>query len=160
MFTDGVFDVLSSALRSGGLIFTDSRPFQRLLPSATLKHKVVCLAGVLRLRAKTPFGPFNDVLAKISSVLTPSSCVLALGTGQNVITNALSALRSNAIPSAALAICPLFPPAADVWENWFDVIALSPTTNVCAIQTLFGGSDVIATAFGALSYWTPPLPPR
>ncbi|MGP1916628.1 MAG: hypothetical protein ACTS6G_04410 [Candidatus Hodgkinia cicadicola] len=159
MFSDGVFNVLRSALRSDGLIFTDSQPFQQLLLPSAFKHKVVSISEIVRLRAKTPYGPFNDVLAKLSSLLRPSSCVLSLGTGQNVITNALSALRSNAIPAAALTIGPRFPIAADVWENWFDVIALSPTTHVCAIQTPFESFDVFAVTFGVLFHWTPsPIP--
>ncbi|MGP1911514.1 MAG: hypothetical protein ACTS4T_01795 [Candidatus Hodgkinia cicadicola] len=159
MFSDGAFDVLRAALLSGGVIFADSRSFQQFLPFGAFKHKVIVIAGVLRLRLNSSSGPYNDVLAKISSVLDPSSSVLALGTCQNVVTNALSALRSNAIPAAALAICPLFPTAAALWEDWFDSIALSPTTQVCAIQTTFGGLDVIAITFGVLFHWTPPTPP-
>ncbi|MGP1922451.1 MAG: hypothetical protein ACTS44_01850, partial [Candidatus Hodgkinia cicadicola] len=159
MFSDGVFDVLRAALLSGGVIFADSRSFQQFLPFGAFKYKVIVIAGVLRLRSNSSYGPYNDVLAKISSVLDPSSSVLALGTCQNVVTNALSALRSNAIPAAALTICPLFPTAAALWEDWFDSIALSPTTQVCAIQTTFGGLDVIAITFGVLFHWTPPTPP-
>ncbi len=114
MFSDGVFNVLRSALLLGGLIFTDSQPFQQLLCANVFKHRVACISTILHLRSKTPFGPYNDVLSKLSSVLDPSSCVLALGTWQNSITNALSALRSNAIPTSAVAICPLLPIPSDV----------------------------------------------
>ncbi len=114
MFSDGVFNVLRSALLLGGLIFTDSQPFQQLLCANVFKHRVACISAILRLRSKTPFGPYNDVLSKLSSVLDPSSCVLALGTWQNSITNALSALRSNAISVSAVAICPLLPIPSDV----------------------------------------------
>ncbi|MGP1918688.1 MAG: hypothetical protein ACTS4V_01480 [Candidatus Hodgkinia cicadicola] len=155
VFSDGVFNILRSALLSGGLIFTDCQPLQQLLLPTALKHKVVSISEIVLLRAKTPYGPYNDVLAKIASVLNPSSCVLSLGTCQNVITSALSALRSNAIPAAALTIGPRFPIAADVWGNWFDVIALSPTIHVCAIQTPFESSDVFAVTFGVLFHWTP-----
>ncbi|MGP1926470.1 MAG: hypothetical protein ACTS68_02140 [Candidatus Hodgkinia cicadicola] len=155
MFSDGVFDVLRAALLSGGLIFADSQPFQQLLPSSTFKYKVVGIARILQLRSKTACGPYNDVLAKLSAVLQPSSCVLTLGTCQTIVTNALSALRSNAIPAAALAIGPLRSTAADVWESWFDVIATSPTTHVYAIQTPFSSFEVFAITFGVLFHWTP-----
>ncbi len=114
MFSDGVFNVLRSALKLGGLIFADSQPFQQLLCPNAFKHRVVGISTILRLRSQTPCGPRNDVLAKLAAVSDPSSCVLALGTWQNNITNALSALRSNALPASAVAICPLVPIPSDV----------------------------------------------
>ncbi|MGP1912535.1 MAG: hypothetical protein ACTS53_01645 [Candidatus Hodgkinia cicadicola] len=156
MFSDGVFNVLRSALSLSGIIFTDVQSFQQLLCPNGFKHKVACINSILRVRSKTPCGPFNDVLAKLAYVLDPSSCVLALGTWRQNITNALLALRSNAIPSSAVAICPLSFTHCDVWTSWFDLIATSPTTQVCAIQTAFGGLDAFAIIFGILLHWAPP----
>ncbi len=86
MYVDGTFILLRSALAKSGIIFTDSQPFQHFLEPNAFKHKVVCVTRILHLRSKTPCGPYNDVLAKIASVLDPSSCALALGTWQLPIT--------------------------------------------------------------------------
>ncbi len=117
MYVDGALKALHIAIAKGEIIFTDSQPFQHSLEPNTFKHKVVCVTRILHLRSKTSCGPFNDVLAKLASVLDPSSCVLALGTWQLPITWALNALRSNAIPSAVTVLSPLLPLPAPVWED-------------------------------------------
>ncbi|MGP1922765.1 MAG: hypothetical protein ACTS5F_01730, partial [Candidatus Hodgkinia cicadicola] len=117
MYVDGTFNVFRSALIKGGIIFTDSQPFQHLLEPAAFKHKVVCVTRILHLRSRTPYGPYNDVLAKIAAVLDPSSCVLALGTWRLPIALAINALRSNAIPAAATIVSPLLPIPSHVWEG-------------------------------------------
>ncbi|MGP1918022.1 MAG: hypothetical protein ACTS4W_01480 [Candidatus Hodgkinia cicadicola] len=157
MYVDGTFSVLRSALAKGGIIFADSHPFQHILDLNVFKHKVVCVTRLLILRSKTPCGPFNDVLAKIASVLDPSSCVLALGTWQLPIALALNALRSNAIPVAATVLSPLLPPPPSVWNDWLCTIASSRARPFCAILTPLVGLEVIGVLFDVSHYWKSPL---
>ncbi|MGP1914212.1 MAG: hypothetical protein ACTS4V_00020 [Candidatus Hodgkinia cicadicola] len=155
MYVDGTLKVLRVTFAKGGIIFTDSQPFQHLLEPNAFKYKVVCVTRILHLRSKTPCGPYNDVLAKIASVLDPSSCVLALGTWRLPITWSINALRSNGIPSAVTVISPLHSIPAYVWESWVAAIARSPARPYCAIFDSLTGLDVISLMFGILYYWTP-----
>ncbi|MGP1922085.1 MAG: hypothetical protein ACTS4Z_02470, partial [Candidatus Hodgkinia cicadicola] len=144
MYVDGTFNVLRSALTKGGIIFTDSQPFQHLLEPNAFKHKVVCVTRILHLRRfKTPCGPYNDVLSKLAAVLDPSSCVLALGTWQLPITWAINALRANAIPVAATVLSPLRSFPAYVWEDWVAAIERSPVKFYCIIFDPITGLDII-----------------
>ncbi|MGP1916408.1 MAG: hypothetical protein ACTS6G_03180, partial [Candidatus Hodgkinia cicadicola] len=158
LYADGTFNILRSALAKGGIIFTDSQPFQHLLEPNAFKHKVVCVTRILNLRRlKTSSGPYNDVLAKLAAVLDPSSCVLALGTWKLPITWAINALRANGIPAAATVLSPILPIPAYVWEDWVAAIAASPATSYCAILDPITGLDIISLMFGIFRYWT--LPP-
>ncbi|MGP1914519.1 MAG: hypothetical protein ACTS4V_01045 [Candidatus Hodgkinia cicadicola] len=157
MYVDGTFNVFRSALAKGGIIFTDSQPFQHLLEPNAFKYKVVCVTRILHLRSKTPCGPFNDVLAKLAAVLNPSSCVLALGTWRLPIAWAIGALRSNAIPVAATIISPLPPIPSPVWEGWVAAIAASPARPFCIVLDPISGLDVISLMFGIFYYWIPPF---
>ncbi|MGP1918719.1 MAG: hypothetical protein ACTS4V_01655 [Candidatus Hodgkinia cicadicola] len=157
MYVDGTFNVFRSALAKGGIIFTDSQPFQHLLEPNAFKYKVVCVTRILHLRSKTPCGPFNDVLAKIAAVLNPSSCVLALGTWRLPIAWAIGALRSNAIPVAATIISPLLTIPSHVWEGWVAAIAASPARPFCIVLDPISGLDVISLMFGIFYYWIPPF---
>ncbi|MGP1926878.1 MAG: hypothetical protein ACTS5R_02310 [Candidatus Hodgkinia cicadicola] len=156
MYVDGTFNVLRSALAKGGIIFTDSQPFQHLLDPNVYKHRVVCITRLLHLRSKTPCGPFNDVLAKIASVLDPSSCVLALGTWQLSTAWAINALRSNLIPAAASVLSPMLPVPSHVWEGWVAAIACSPARPYCIILDPLIGLEVIAVLFDVCYHWEPP----
>lgn len=78
VFSDGVFDILRSALTKGGIIFTDSQPLQDLLDVDAFKYRVISISRILHVRSKG--SPQGDILSKISTVLDPSTCVLALGT--------------------------------------------------------------------------------
>ncbi|MGP1923370.1 MAG: hypothetical protein ACTS80_01515 [Candidatus Hodgkinia cicadicola] len=157
-FADGAFGVLRSTLAKGGIIFTDSQPFQHLLEPNAFKYRVVCVTRILHLRRyKTPCGPYNDVLAKLSAVLKPSCCVLALGTWRLPIAWAISALRANAIPAAVTLLSPLCSIPISVWEDWFVAIARSPVKPYCAISAPIPGLDVIGLMFGIFHYWTPLL---
>ncbi|MFP3040073.1 MAG: hypothetical protein ACTS4X_01405 [Candidatus Hodgkinia cicadicola] len=156
MFVDGTLSVLRSALAKGGVIFTDSQPFQHLLDVNAHKHKVIGIARVLQLRSKTPCGPFNDVLAKVAAVLDPSSCLLALGTWQLPISLAINALRSNAIPVAATVLSPLHSVPSAVWEDWVAAIAASPARPFFAILQPLVGLEVISVLLDVLRYWKRP----
>ncbi|MGP1916263.1 MAG: hypothetical protein ACTS6G_02400 [Candidatus Hodgkinia cicadicola] len=158
LYADGTFGVLRSALIKGGIIFTDSQPFQHLLEPNAFKHKVICVTRILHLRSKTPYGPFNDVLAKLSSLLSPSSCVLALGTWQLPIAWAINALRSNAIPSSVVVLSPLSTIPSSVLANWVASVATSSAKPFCLIFNLPFGLDVISAMFGVLYYWILPPP--
>ncbi|MGP1926781.1 MAG: hypothetical protein ACTS5R_01695 [Candidatus Hodgkinia cicadicola] len=159
-YVDGAINVLRSAIAKGGIIFTDSHPFQHLLEPNAFKHRVICVTRILHLRSRTSRGPYNDVLAKVASVLQPSCCVLALGTWQLPITWAINALRANAIPAAGTVLSPLRPVPAHVWEDWVAAIARSPARPYCAILDPLPGLDVISIMFGVFHYWTlPPLVP-
>ncbi|MGP1914562.1 MAG: hypothetical protein ACTS42_02010 [Candidatus Hodgkinia cicadicola] len=158
LYADGTFGVLRSALTKGGIIFTDSQPFQHLLEPNAFKHKVICVTRILHLRSKTPCGPFNDVLSKLAAVLTPSSCVLALGTWQLPIAWAINALRSNAIPSIVVVLSPLSIISPDVLGKWVASVATSIAKPLCIIFNLPFGFAVINAMFGVLYYWTPPPP--
>ncbi|MGP1912118.1 MAG: hypothetical protein ACTS5A_03300 [Candidatus Hodgkinia cicadicola] len=153
MYVDGTFKVVRSAVAKGGIIFTDAQSFGHILEPNAFKHKTICVSAILRLRSRTPCGPFNDVLAKIAAVLDPSSCLLALGTWQLPITLALNALRSNAIPSAATLLSPLLPIAPSVWEDWVAAIAASKVRPYCAILNPITGLDVIGLILGVCYYW-------
>ncbi|MGP1926672.1 MAG: hypothetical protein ACTS5R_00990 [Candidatus Hodgkinia cicadicola] len=157
MYVDGTFNVLRSALAKGGIIFTDSQPFQHLLEPNAFKYKVICVTRILHLRSKTACGPYNDVLAKIASVLDPSSCVLALGTWRLPIAWAINALRWNAIPAAATVLSPLRPIPSHVWESWVAAIAASPARPFCIVLDPISGLDVISLMFGICHYWIPPF---
>ncbi|MGP1922581.1 MAG: hypothetical protein ACTS5F_00615 [Candidatus Hodgkinia cicadicola] len=157
MFSDGTFGVLRSALAKGGIIFTDSQPFQQLLDLNAYKYRVICVTRVLHLRSKGCCGPYNDVLAKIAAVLDPSSCVLALGTWRLSIAWAINALRSNAIPAAATVLSPLLPMPSRVWEGWVAAIARSPAKPYCIILDTPVGLEVIGVLFDVLHYWEPPF---
>ncbi|MGP1922766.1 MAG: hypothetical protein ACTS5F_01740 [Candidatus Hodgkinia cicadicola] len=156
-FIDGAFNVLRSALAKGGIIFTDSQPFQHLLDPKVYKHRVVCVTRVLHLRSKTHCGPFNDVLAKIAAVLDPSSCALALGTCRLPITWAINALRANGIPAAATVLSPMLPIASHVWEDWVAAIARSPARPYCVVLDPLVGLEVIGILFDVCYYWEPPF---
>ncbi|MGP1914460.1 MAG: hypothetical protein ACTS42_01400 [Candidatus Hodgkinia cicadicola] len=156
-FSDGSFSVLRSALAKGGIIFTDSQPFQHLLDLNVYKYRVICITRILHLRSKTPCGPFNDVLAKLAAVLDPSSCVLALGTWQLSITWAINALRANGIPVAATVLSPLPPVLEHVWDGWVAAIARSPARPYCIILDLLIGLEVIGVLFDVSYYWEPPF---
>ncbi|MGP1923285.1 MAG: hypothetical protein ACTS6A_02700 [Candidatus Hodgkinia cicadicola] len=158
LYTDGAFGILRSTLVKNGIIFTDSQPFQHLLEPNAFKYKVICVTRILHLRRfKTACAPYNDVLAKIASVLDPSSCVLALGTWQLPIAWAINALRSNSIPASITMLSPLLPTPPHVWGDWIAAIARSPTKSYCAILNVPSGLDVISLMFGIVHYWTSPL---
>ncbi|MGP1914836.1 MAG: hypothetical protein ACTS7D_01445 [Candidatus Hodgkinia cicadicola] len=157
MYVEGTFNVLRSAIAKGGIIFTDSQPFQHLLVPNAYKHRVICVTRVLYLRSKTACGPFNDVLAKVAAVLQPSSCVLALGTWRLPITWAINALRSNAIPAAATVISPMLSIPSHVWEGWVAAIARSPARPYCAILDQLIGLEVIGVLFDVFHFWEPPF---
>ncbi|MGP1922077.1 MAG: hypothetical protein ACTS4Z_02430 [Candidatus Hodgkinia cicadicola] len=153
-FVDGAVPLMSAVLKRGGIIFADERRLASQLESAALKHRVVCVTEVLRLRSKTVCGPRNDVLAKIAAVLDPSSCALSLGTWPQLATKALSALRSNTLPAAMTIICPLLNVPAVEWETWFKTILSSSGSIFWAIQTAFGGTDLIRITFDAIAEWS------
>ncbi|MGP1925191.1 MAG: hypothetical protein ACTS6A_00355 [Candidatus Hodgkinia cicadicola] len=156
MYADGALKALFITVAKGGIIFTDSQPFQHLLEPNAFKHRVICVTRILHLRRyKTSCGPYNDVLAKVAAVLDPSSCVLALGTWRLPITWAINALRSNSIPAAVTMISPLHSIPSHVWEDWVAAIALSPTRPYCAILGPILGFDIIGLTFGIFHYWTP-----
>ncbi|MGP1914835.1 MAG: hypothetical protein ACTS7D_01440 [Candidatus Hodgkinia cicadicola] len=158
LYADGAFGVLRSTFAKNGIIFTDSQPFQHLLEPNAFKYKVICVTRILHLRRfKTACAPYNDVLAKIVSVLDPSSCVLALGTWQLPITWAINALCSNSIPASITMLSPLLPTPPHVWEDWTAAIARSPTKSYCAILDLPSGLDIVSLMFGIVHYWTSPL---
>ncbi|MGP1914316.1 MAG: hypothetical protein ACTS6G_00505 [Candidatus Hodgkinia cicadicola] len=157
MYVDGTFNVFRSALAKGGIIFTDSQPFQHLLEPNAFKHKVICITRILHLRSKTRCGPFNDVLAKLAAVLDPSSCVLALGTWRLPIAWSINALHSNAIPVAATIISPLLTIPSQTWKGWVAAIAASPAKPYCIVLDPISGLDVISLMFGIFYYWIPPF---
>ncbi|MGP1922629.1 MAG: hypothetical protein ACTS5F_00920 [Candidatus Hodgkinia cicadicola] len=144
---------MSAVLKRGGIIFADERRLSSQLESSALKHKVVCVTDILRLRSKVLCGPRNDVLAKLAAVLSPSSCVLSLGTWPQLASKALSAMRSATLPAAMTIICPLLKVPSSVWETWFKTI-LSSGSAFWAIQTAFGGTDLIKITLDALAEWS------
>ncbi|MFP3037702.1 MAG: hypothetical protein ACKER6_01330 [Candidatus Hodgkinia cicadicola] len=150
VYVDGVVDLMSAIIRRGGAIFADERSLGLRFESEALKHRVVCIADILRVRSRAPSQHFDDVLAKIAAVVEPSSCVLALGTWPTVASMAIEALELGSIPAAMAIVCPLFTISENVWESWF---VASKAIPFLSIQTGFGGTDFIGIALDAIDRW-------
>ncbi|MGP1921900.1 MAG: hypothetical protein ACTS4Z_01420 [Candidatus Hodgkinia cicadicola] len=153
-FVDGAVPLMSAVLKRGGIIFADERRLSSQLESTALKHRVVCVTEILRLRSKVLCGPRNDVLSKLTSVLDPSSCALSLGTWPQLASKALSAMHCGTLPAAMTIICPLLKVPSSVWETWFKTISTSSGSIFWAIQTAFGGTDLIKITFDAVAEWS------
>ncbi|MGP1917126.1 MAG: hypothetical protein ACTS6P_00670 [Candidatus Hodgkinia cicadicola] len=152
-FVDGAVPLMSAVLKRGGLIFSDERRLSSQLESPALKHRAVCITDILRLRSKVAYGPRNDVLAKIAALLDPKSCALSLGTWPQLASKALSAMCSNELPATMTILCPLLPVPPTDWWFWFKMISSSSGSIFWAIQTAFGGTDLIRITFDAIAEW-------
>ncbi|MGP1919271.1 MAG: hypothetical protein ACTS41_00685 [Candidatus Hodgkinia cicadicola] len=75
MYVNGPFTVLRSINSKGGIIFTVAQSFQHIVNPNSSKYKVIGATKVLQIRSETSFGPFHDVLAKVTSSPDPSSCL-------------------------------------------------------------------------------------
>ncbi|MFP3037678.1 MAG: precorrin-8X methylmutase [Candidatus Hodgkinia cicadicola] len=151
-FTDGIFQAILRAIKSDIVIFTDTRALQHLLSSQAAKHRVVCIANVLKLRPSssiarcTQASAQSDVLSKVKPLLKQRPYVLAIGTSPTCALRALELMRNRILRPSVCIVCPLGFVNSDVCKCQFT----RPTAHCCMVRSPFGGAALAASMINAI----------